>query len=147
VALLERLAREHPETPQYRSQLAEGYLRFGQAREAKSDHAGTANDWTRAAALLQAIPKLDGENTFFHGCCHSALTGLAGRDGAGMSAAEASSEAVQAMALLKKAAGMGYRNVDTYRTESALDPLRSHNDFQLLMMDLAFPADPVVGGH
>jgi len=28
------------------------------------------------------------------------------------------------------------------RIESALDPLRSRDDFRLLMMDLAFPAEP-----
>jgi hypothetical protein len=37
---------------------------------------------------------------------------------------------------------MGYRNPDTYRTEDALDPLRSRDDFKLLMMDLAMPAEP-----
>ena len=47
------------------------------------------------------------------------------------------------MALLKKAVGMGFLDVDTFRTESALDPLRLRPDFQLLMLDLAFPADPL----
>jgi hypothetical protein len=37
---------------------------------------------------------------------------------------------------------MGYRNPDAYRTESALDPLRTRHDFRVLMMDLVFPADP-----
>ena len=39
------------------------------------------------------------------------------------------------------AVGMGYRNGNAYRTEDALDPLRSRDDFRLLMMDLAFPAE------
>ena len=46
------------------------------------------------------------------------------------------------MALLHKAVGMSYRNSDAYRTETALDPLPDRTDFQLLMMDLAMPADP-----
>jgi hypothetical protein len=46
------------------------------------------------------------------------------------------------MALLTKAVTMGYRNRYAYRTESALDALRNRPDFQLLMMDLAFPAEP-----
>ena len=45
------------------------------------------------------------------------------------------------MALLRKAAAMRYRSA-AYRTEDALDPLRSRDDFRLLMMDLAMPADP-----
>jgi hypothetical protein len=41
---------------------------------------------------------------------------------------------------------MGYRNRIGLRLESALDPLRSRDDFQLLMMDLAFPAEPFAHG-
>jgi hypothetical protein len=37
---------------------------------------------------------------------------------------------------------MGYRNLDAYRTEDALDPLRDREDFKLLMMDVAMPAEP-----
>ena len=107
VALLETLSREDPETPKYRWLLAEGYLRFGQAREATGDHAGAGNDWKRAAALLQAIPNLDGEYTFFHGCCHAKLAGLASHDDAGISADEASSHAETAMALLEKSVAPG----------------------------------------
>jgi hypothetical protein len=33
------------------------------------------------------------------------------------------------------------------RTDRALDSLRTRLDFQLLMMDLAFPADPFVVGR
>jgi hypothetical protein len=45
------------------------------------------------------------------------------------------------MALLRRAASMGHRSPDAYRTEDALDPLRSRDDFRLLMMDLEFPPD------
>jgi hypothetical protein len=37
---------------------------------------------------------------------------------------------------------MGYRAVNAYRTEDALDPLRSRDDFPLLMIDLEFPSEP-----
>jgi hypothetical protein len=46
------------------------------------------------------------------------------------------------MALLHQAVAMGYRSLDAFRTEDALDPLRSRPDFRLLLDDLAFPADP-----
>jgi eukaryotic-like serine/threonine-protein kinase len=46
------------------------------------------------------------------------------------------------MALLRKAIAMGYRAVNVYRTEDALDPLLSRDDFPLLMMDIEFPSDP-----
>ncbi len=45
------------------------------------------------------------------------------------------------MALLRKAIQMGY-SAESYRTEDALDPLRGRDDFRLLLLDLAMPADP-----
>ena len=69
----------------------------------------------------------------------AALAGLAGQDGSGVSAAAASTEADAAMALLRRAFAMGYRGLDSYRTEDALDLLRGRDDFKLLMMDLALP--------
>jgi hypothetical protein len=54
-------------------------------------------------------------------------------------------EADAALALLVGAAGMGYRCIEKYRTEDALDPIRGRDDFRLLMLDLAMPADPFAG--
>ena len=59
-----------------------------------------------------------------------------------MSAGEGPAEADKAMDRLRRAVAMGYRNFDALRTEAALDPLRDRDDFRLLMMDLAMPADP-----
>ena len=42
----------------------------------------------------------------------------------------------------RRAAGMGYQDAHARRTESALDPLRSRDDFLLLMRDQTFPAEP-----
>ena len=47
-----------------------------------------------------------------------------------------------AVSLLRLAISRGYPDVVFIRLDQALDPLRSRPDFQLLMMDLAFPADP-----
>jgi hypothetical protein len=74
-------------------------------------------------------------------CCHAALAGLAGRAGSGVSAAEWEIEAARAVEWLGRAVAMGYRNANEIRVESALDPLRSRDDFKLLMMDVAFPAE------
>ena len=50
------------------------------------------------------------------------------------------------MALLREAVGMGYRNLDAFRTEDALDPFRDRPDFRLLMLDLVFPDTPFARG-
>ena len=51
------------------------------------------------------------------------------------------------MALLREAVGMGYRNLDAFRTEDALDPLRGRDDFKLLMLEPAMPAEPFGAGR
>jgi hypothetical protein len=56
-------------------------------------------------------------------------------------------EADRAMEWLRRAVAMGYRNVDQLRIESALDPLRSRDDFQDLTRDLAFPAESFAPGR
>ncbi len=48
----------------------------------------------------------------------------------------------RAIAALRRAVDRGYRNIDLIRTDPDLDPLRSRPDFQLLLLDLNFPADP-----
>jgi len=46
---------------------------------------------------------------------------------------------------LTEAVADGYRDVAAPRKKPTLDPLRSRPDFQSLMMDLSFPADPLRG--
>jgi eukaryotic-like serine/threonine-protein kinase len=75
-------------------------------------------------------------------CCHAALAGLAGRAGSGVSAAEAEAEAAKAMEWLRRTVAMGYRNANELGIESALESLRSCDDFQRLMMDVVFPSEP-----
>jgi hypothetical protein len=50
-------------------------------------------------------------------------------------------EAEKAMAALRRAFELGFRSV-AFRDDDILDPLRSRDDFRLLMMDLDIPADP-----
>ena len=71
------------------------------------------------------------------------LSGLAGMAGSGMTASDGAIEAERAMDILRGIIAAGYR-APALRTEAALDPLRDRPDFQLLMMDVAFPTDPFI---
>jgi hypothetical protein len=42
---------------------------------------------------------------------------------------------------LRRAVATGHRNLQLYRHEPAPGPLRDRDDFRLLTLDLAFPAD------
>jgi eukaryotic-like serine/threonine-protein kinase len=143
IALREVLVREQPSFPRYRKERGETFLRMGQVRAAQRDLAGASDDWRHAIALFQSVPNMESEYIFFHACCHAALLSMAGLPGTGVSAGDTDLEAERALALLRQAAGIGYRAPNTYRTETALDPLRGRDDFRLLMMDLAMPANPL----
>jgi eukaryotic-like serine/threonine-protein kinase len=142
MALCETLVKDHPEIPAYRAGLADCLLRSGQARRDEGDAAGAAADWRRADALLEGIGATIPDYILVHACCHASLSWAAGRPGSGVPAGEADPEAAKALALFRRAAEMGYRNLASYRTETALDPLRDRPDIQMFIMDLAFPADP-----
>ncbi len=90
---------------------------------------------------------LDGEFVFYHAGCHASLSTLAGAQGTDVPTGERDAETGRAMDLLRRAVAMGYRDPSAYRTETALDPLRERSDFRLLLIDLAFPADPFARGR
>jgi tetratricopeptide (TPR) repeat protein len=137
IALRERLVQEAPNSASYRSQLASSLRRRGLA----------SADARRALGLYDGLASRSGDEWFETACCHAALSALAGRGGVGASAAEREEEAARAMRLLSQAVGMGCRDANAFRTEPALDPLRDRADFRILMMDLAFPAEPFAAAH
>jgi hypothetical protein len=143
----EPLARENPTNVLYQSDPALSLRGRGLARLGLRDPAGAADDTRRALAIWDALPTRDGGDWFETACCHAALAGLAGQPSSGVPAAEAAGEADTALALLRKAVDMGYRNADVFQTEDALGPLRVRSNFRLLMMDLVMPADPFAAAH
>jgi hypothetical protein len=61
---------------------------------------------------------------------------LADEAGSGVSKTESARAADKAMELLTRAVAVGIRNVNEFRIESALDPLRARPDFKKLMAEL-----------
>jgi WD40 repeat protein len=142
IVLADRLVKESPTATTYRSHLARSLRRRGLARGDLGDAIGAAADARRALGLYEGLPSRSGEQWFQTACCHAALSGLSGHDGAAVSAAEGEKEAARAIGALTRAAVLGFRDAHQWQTESALDPLRSRGDFRLLMLDVAFPAEP-----
>ncbi len=93
------------------------------------------------ASIYEKMPPAP-ELTFLEGCCHAMLAGAAGHAGSGVPADEGPIEATRAMDILRRAVASGFRSADRYRVEPALGPLRDRDDFRMMMMDLAMPADP-----
>jgi eukaryotic-like serine/threonine-protein kinase len=139
IAIRERLVQDNPGIRLYRSHLAGSLRRRGLARRELGDPAGAAADALRALGLYDGLPSRTQEEWYETACCHAALAGLAGQLGTGMSAVE---EAARAMDLLRRSVDIGYRDANAFRTELALDPLRTRDDFKILIMDLSMPAEP-----
>jgi serine/threonine-protein kinase len=141
ITIREGLVKESPANASFATGLATSLLRSGHARAAAGNLAGAAADWRRAGALFAAHPP-EGKHAIFRACCHGALAGLAGKADSGITASEASRQAEDAMAILRRAIAAGNNGIDLIPVEPGLDPLRSRDDFRRLMSDLAFPDDP-----
>ncbi len=116
--------------------------RLGMSLRDLGDPAGAAAKARRALGLCGQLVPRSGVHLFETACCHSALAGLAGRAGSGVSTAEGEMEAARAMEWLGRAVANGYRNTNQLRIESALDPLRDRPDFKKLMTELEKNAPP-----
>ena len=139
----ELLVEAYPTSSHYRRLLVESLLRFGHVQQTDNDIAGATAHWRRAVAIVDAVPVSTGEVVFLGAACHASLSSVALLEGNPMSTTLSLAEANRAMTQLRQAAGLGYRDLNAYRTEIALNPLRGRDDFRLLMMDLAMPADPL----
>ena len=143
IAIREQLVKDYPHEAQFRIHLAWSLRRRGLAWGDLGDLAGAAADTRRALAVLGRPADEDGRGVVRGRMLrHASLAGLAGRDGSAVPAVTAAPEAAVALDLLKKAIGLGYHSPRAYVDERALNLLRDRPEFRLLMMDLAFPADP-----
>ena len=95
----------------------------------------------RAIALRERLAGLDFEARYNLACNHALLAALAAENGSDLGPADARAQADKAIELLKRVVADGYRNAKM-KTEPDLAPLRGRLDFQLLLLDLDFPADP-----
>jgi serine/threonine-protein kinase len=143
VALAEGLASAYPKVPLYRARLAEGLRLLAGLELAAGDDARAVADARRAVGLLEGLPARDARQWFGLACARATLATATGRDGPGPSTALAFGLADRAIDDLRRAVAMGYRNAAQYRYEPALAPLRGRDDFQLLMMDVTMPANPI----
>jgi len=142
LAILESLVAEEPGIAVYREGLAETLVWSGRIKSLQGDSAVAAAYLRRAIALYESTSGTGPEPTFFFACASAGLSNLVGKAGAGVSAEEGKTLADRAVLLTRRAAALGYRDPVVYRNEHALDPVRERADFQLIMLDLGFPADP-----
>jgi eukaryotic-like serine/threonine-protein kinase len=141
LAIRQKLADNHPKIVQYQSDLASSLSWVGKFRFLASDVTGAMVEFRQAVAIMERLP-VNTAYLYDLACYQSLLAAVSARPGSGVSDDEQEALALAAVTTLRRTIGSGYRDVSHMRTDTDLDPLRSRPDFQLLMRDLAFPADP-----
>jgi serine/threonine-protein kinase len=145
-AIFQKLAEANPDVTQFQYRLAPSLAQIGKSQQAAGRAAEAADAFRKAVAILERLPMPKPADRYNLACHRALLSGVAGRPGSGLSAAEGQAEADRAMHGLREAVAAGYRDLANMRIDTDLDPLRSRPDFQNLMMDLAFPANPFSKG-
>jgi serine/threonine-protein kinase len=142
MAIYRKLVEADPGAVLFRSRLAFCLGQVGGIHLEAGRPAEAAAAVRQAVAILERLPTLEPSNRYNLACGYAQLAGIATLPGSGMTPAEGRAAADLAMQWLHSAVAAGYRNVDLMRKDRDLDPLRSRDDFGLLMMDLAMPDDP-----
>jgi hypothetical protein len=142
LVIQQALADENPHMTEHQGRVAGTLVGIGAIHRKAGRPRASATVLRRAVDVMAGIPTKSPENLYSIACGHALLAGLASEPESGLTPADANREAEDAVSCLRRAAAAGFRNLDLMRTDTDLDPLRARTDFRLLIMDLAFPADP-----
>jgi tetratricopeptide (TPR) repeat protein len=140
-SLLDDYLKENPADKPFEAQLAQTLNELGRASTGSRQYAEALASHRRAVALRRPIARSP-DDQYNLACEQTLLAGAASRPESGVSAEQARAEADLAVADLRKSIEAGYRDFANMQTDSDLDPIRSRDDFRLLMLDVAFPTEP-----
>ncbi len=143
---LEKLIHDHPKLVDYRRALPEALGPMGRLYRESGNLAEARRAYRRARDVLETLPYLSADELYnLAGILaqSASLSDARGLPRAGVEPREEPASLDAAMDALRRAIAGGFQDLDRLRMDTNLDPLRARNDFQDLMMDMAFPADPI----
>jgi serine/threonine-protein kinase len=143
--ILQKLADLNPTLTVFQNRLAMSHSYVGLARKRSGRPAEAAAEFNKAVAIMERLSGLqpDGYNLYNLACFRSLLSGIVAEPGSGLPAAEVDRLGEQAVLALRQAVAAGFQDVAFMRKDTDLDPLRKRPDFQMLLLDLGFPAVPL----
>jgi serine/threonine-protein kinase len=147
VTIFEGLVKANPTVTEDQSRLLQGQILqglkgLGATQLAAGQAALAVATWRRAIETGERLRSSNGETLYYLAGCHALLGGVAGAPGSGLSVGEGQAELDRAIDTLRRAVAAGYRLAAFIRRDQDLGPLHLRPDFQALLLDLAFPADP-----
>jgi serine/threonine-protein kinase len=143
LTIIERLATENPSVARYASDLAVLHCNIGGLHRKDGRPADALSSFRRGLASLGRGP--GAVDFYLQACLLAQCSALAAEfPGAFRDEDRAwlAGSGDRAMVALRQAIAGGFRMMARLRTEEDLAPLRSRPDFQALLLDLAFPAEP-----
>jgi serine/threonine-protein kinase len=138
----ERLVTDYPDNLLFQRELAQSVGFIGNAEHDLGHPEEAFKTLERARVLHERLPA-EPIMLYNLACINSRLGVLAASELTG-EAARARSEAYadKAIVALRRAVAGGYRQIKVIRKDPDLAPLMSRADFQLILLDAAFPDDP-----
>jgi serine/threonine-protein kinase len=140
LALHEALALAYPGQARFQDDLIRIRALMAAVRAATGRTSEARADLREAERILGQAPA-PGLDTLVR------LAGAYAKVSASAGADERRAYADRAMAILRRAVAAGWHGVDDLQSDPIFVPLRSRPDFQELVMDLSFPADPFSKGR
>jgi serine/threonine protein kinase len=142
--ILQKLADANPTITIFQNRLAMSYSYSGQARQRAAQPAEAAAELKKAVAIMENLSNLQPSayDLYNLACFRSLLSEIAQSPGSGLTDADVQKLGEQAVATLRRAVEAGLQDVPFIRRDADLKPLRSRADFQMLLLDVAFPNMP-----
>ena len=143
--IFQKLADANPTVTLLQTRLAMSYSYVGQVRQRAGRPAEAAAEFQKAVAIMERISDLQPSSYDLYNlaCFQSLLSGIAAQPGSGLTDADVHGLGGRAVATLRRAVDAGLQDIAFMRRDTDLNPLRSRPDFQLLLLDLAFPDKPL----
>jgi eukaryotic-like serine/threonine-protein kinase len=145
LTILQRLVADYPDVLDYRVHLSKAHNNIGRIRMAEGRPMEALAAFQRAAENLESLSQRF-PNDHYNLACNLAL--CIPLVGAGKPELTAEDRALRdtlaerAMAAFRLSVTGGYGQLRHIREDRDLDSLRKREDFQLMILDLAFPVDP-----
>jgi tetratricopeptide (TPR) repeat protein len=134
---------EDPNDFSARSRWADALRRIGTALQASRRPAEAIGYYRQSMAILEGLRSPTPTDVYDVACCHSLIAGAAPEPGSGLTPSYGRDEAERSVAGVRGAFARGYNNLEWVRHgDPDLKPIRHRPDFQMLVMDLEFPAHP-----
>jgi serine/threonine-protein kinase len=142
VAIARQLVASDPADQGFQERFADTLRRRGIALQQCRQPAQAAAAFREAITAQRGLKNPSPVDVYDLACLQSLLSGAAREAGSGLTAADVRAAAEEAMTTLHQAAAAGYRDANWLGEDPDLAAIRSRPDFQMLKLDMAFPADP-----